>query len=138
MADIADVRRKYVLALKASAPVVAIVGDRSFGPENISSIEWPFNHVGLPSIVPEPDGCGGKSYRVIGTVHAFAKGPDESGVAALASAVEDTLDGLSGDLTISDGAHLQDTLWTGTLILRDTAQENGWHAVVNFEAKVSG
>lgn len=132
-----EVRQAVVAALKGNTATAAIVSTNVFGPATPSPPPWPFIRVDLPIVTPDYDGCSDASrYRF--NVHAFAKGADERAAGRLSAAVSAALDGLSGQLVLTPAAWLQDVRWTGTQLLSDTDEANGWHGVIACDARVAG
>lgn len=134
-------RQLLVTALREPASFTAIVLGTAqgnvFGPEVPAPAPWPFVRVELPLVFPAYDGCSDASrYRF--DISAFAAGDDERNAAAIAAAIATDIDQLVGVLVADPEATLQDTLWTGTQHLRDTARADGWHSVVSFEATAAG
>ena len=130
-----EVRELVVAAMSATAPASAvqlICADRIYGPSAPPTPQWPFVRTDLPVVTPDPNGCGPNSTRCTFNVHGFAKGDDERAGAALGKAIMETLDELAGQVVASPEAVVTDTVWTGTQVFRDTAEANGWHAVVSF------
>jgi hypothetical protein len=135
-----EVRQAVVTALNdAGSRTRAIMQEaRAYGPDEPDEKVWPFVRTDLPTIAPDfEQGCGDNS-TVSFRVHGFAMGPDERNVGALAAAISADLDGLTAQLVVAPEATLADTLWTGTQLMRDTAQQNGWHAAVSIRCEVAG
>lgn len=135
----ADVRRAVVTRLNAvGSRTVALAEGRAYGPAEPKDPVWPFVRVDLPVVTPAYDGCSDASEYAF-RVHGFAVGEDEANASALGAAIIADLDGLEIDLPgVVPAAHLQDTVWTATQYLRDTAKERGWHAAVTVNCSVAG
>lgn len=116
----------------------ALTGGRAYGPAEPDNPAWPFVRVDLPVVTPAYEGCGGDDSRYSFTVHGFAAGPDERAAGALAAAISADLDGYEVELVPAPTAYLQDTVWTGTQLLRDTARTDGFHALVRIDVRVAG
>lgn len=102
--------------------------------------EWPFIRYGFPiSDRFSADGWFGKSITV--TIHAFAKGPGQDGVARLKTAIINALDedmrherGLPL-VTLGVGAGgLLGLSFASDQTIRDTPDASAYHGVVEFEA----
>jgi hypothetical protein len=132
-----EVRRAIVSRLNDPASrTYAIAAGRAYGPAEPSDPQWPFVRVDLPIIVPDYDGCSDASLCTF-RVHGFAVDNDERAAAALGGAIAADLDGMELQLVADPEAYLQDSRWTGTQLLRDTAKEKGWHAAVTMDCKVA-
>jgi hypothetical protein len=128
-----EVRQAVVTRLRA-AP---LADGRAYGPAPRTNPVWPFIRLDLPTVTPVPGSCDdGSRYEF--NVHAFAKGDDERAASGLAAAIAASLDGFTVRLVDEPEAWLQDLVWTGTQVFRDTDEENGWHGVVRLRAEVSG
>lgn len=128
--------------MSATAPaptaVAALAEDRVYGPSVPDAPGWPFVRVDLPVVTPDSDGCGPNASRYTFNVHGFAKGDDERNAATLGAAISSVLDELSGIIVVDPEAAITDTVWTATQVFSDTAEANGWHAVVSVYCLVSG
>ena len=138
-----EAREFYVEALATAPAVMGIVktGDdaaRVYGPSEPDTPVWPFVRVDPPVVTPDSDGCGPNASRVTFRAHGFAKGDDERNAARLGAALSATLDELAGVIVADPEAAITDTVWTGTEVFRDTAEADGWHAVVSVYGRVSG
>lgn len=128
-------RQGIVTALKQSAPVAAIVGPRVYGPNPVANAVWPFVRVGFPIVTPfTPSGTDGCIDNL--AVHGFAKGDDEG----IASSLGAAICGALGDvvLTLPSSYPAYATMrWTGSQIVRDSAEASAWHAIVQFTATIA-
>lgn len=123
--DTLELRRAIVSRLKADNTVTALT-PRIYGRDVPANPVWPFVRYGVPDTRPfEASGYGGSDSAI--TVHAFAKGPDETGTATLAAAI---VESLSADtLPLADGITLVSLDWTRTQILEEG---DDFHAVIEF------
>lgn len=133
-----EARRAIVTALNANGSRTrALVDGRAYGPAEPTDPMWPFVRVDLPLVFPDFDGCSDATRNTF-RVHGFSTGDDESSASALGAAIAADLDGLEQALTVVPEAYLQDTVWTGTQLLRDTVKAKGWHAAVTIDCRVAG
>lgn len=135
--------REFVVAAMAATnpaptPVRDIAEGRIYGPSVPDEPVWPFVRTDLPVVTPDPDGCGPNATRYTFNIHGFAKGDDERNAALLGAAIAELVDELAGVIVDDPEAAITDTVWTGTQVFRDTAEANGWHAVVSVYCRVSG
>lgn len=130
------VRKAIISTLKADADLTALVPvARIYGVEPPANPTWPFTRYGFASQLPLRASCMDGA-TIVGSVHAFAKGPGEDAVSAIAAAIARALDGKVLTLSTPYPATAHIT-WTGSQILRDTDEAAAYHAVVNFEASVA-
>lgn len=131
-------RQAILAALEDSPAVTAIVpADRIHAVEVPAQPVWPFLRYGAAT--PSPfRSSGADGLRLMGTVHAFARGPGEDAVAALAAAVAAVLDGADarGLLLTLDGGEVAHLAWTGTQLRRDGDEAGAHHALIGFTAVV--
>lgn len=146
--DLTEQVREFVVeAISTAAPAASVAASveppllatSNYGPAVPENPPWPFTHADLPVVAPdyEPGGCSDNT-RYTFRVHGFAKGVDERNAARLGAALASVLDELSGVLDAVPEAVITDTVWTGTQVFRDTASNDGWHAVVSVYCLVSG
>lgn len=130
------VRKAVVSHVKDDAGVTEIIGERFYGPNPPPQPEWPFGRYGAAVVTPLRATCLDGA-RIAMTVHAFAKGEDESEVCELAAALVAALDGVSLPLDLPYPARLYSVRWTSTQTIRDSEEATGWHAIINLEGRVS-
>lgn len=123
------IRKATITKLLAAPAITAMVGQRVHGMRVLSGPEWPFIRYGAPSASPfEASGMGGSDIGI--TLHAFARGPDESNCAELAEAI---VDALSDDtLPLAEGLGLVSLDWTGIQIIPDGEESTDYHAIIRF------
>jgi hypothetical protein len=132
--------REFIVSSLAEAGSLtqAIAGSRVYGPSVPKEPVWPWVRMDLPTVGPDRTaGCGDNS-RYAFNLHGFAKGDDERNAAQLGAALAADVDELAGIIVVDPAAAVTDTVWTGTQVFRDTAEPNGWHAVVSCYCRVSG
>lgn len=126
-------RRAVVAALAADPAVAAIVEARVYGPAVPSNPKWPYVRCGLVIAAPwEATKLNGMQATF--AVSGFAKSADESAAAILGAAIQKALDGNDLDM---DGSHCVSLDWTQSQVVRDTAEADAYHAIVQFEATTS-
>lgn len=133
-------RRAIVATLKGAAAVTAIVPvARIYAEQPDAEPQWPFIRYGFPAVLPLRASCMDGSLIAV-AVHGFAHGPDTDAIAPLGAAIAAALDGPDGkglSLALSvDPAATALVQWAGSQILRDTAEANAYHVVVNLEVTV--
>ena len=130
------VRRAVVGHLKDDAGYNELAGNRFYGPNPPPMPTWPFGRYGTATVVPLRATCLDGA-RISFTLHAFAKGEDESAVDELAAAIVASLDGVSLPLEAPYPARLSNVRWTATTTIRDSDEATGWHAIISMEATVT-
>jgi hypothetical protein len=132
-ADHSDtVKEAIITLLKSDFPVKSIVGKRVYD-QPAANPTWPFIRLGLPSTTPyEASRLSGSEHRIL--IHAFAKGPNLTGVNALTAAIVAAMEDL--DLGAVPGPEDISTLevqWQGTQVLYETDSPVSYHAILNYE-----
>lgn len=127
------VRIAIVSYLKAR-PSLAGLGGRVLVVPDPNQI-WPFVRYGAVTSVPfRGQGFDGSS--LAGTIHAFARGETDDDCSALSALLSSELDGVTLPLIAPYPARLSDIRWTQTQVLRDIAERDGWHGIVQFVGTV--
>ena len=136
-------RRAVMTWLKAEPGVTAIVPAASIHPQAPRTVPtWPFIRLGAASAIPLEAGCvDGAVYQF--SLHGFAKDRLE-GEAAVetaedhASRIGAALARLGGRTLplVSDYPASARIRWTGGMVIQDGADPQGFHAIVDFEARV--
>jgi len=134
LADHSLAMRRAVVQHLLQGSVSGMVGGRIYGEEAPENSELPFIRYGLPVTTPYESSCGRGSQHSI-VVHVFAQGPYTDLVASIASAVVSSLDDSSLPV---DPLRLLGISWTGTRIIRDTAEMSSYHAIVSLTAQTIG
>lgn len=127
-----DIRRAIVTELKADAAIASQVGTRVYGDEVPAKIEWPFIRVGQIIAGPYDATCL-EGTEATFAVNTFAIG--DTATMTLNGFIEDHLDGAAP--SIGAGAHTVSLDWTNTQIVRDTAEADKFHGIVQFEIQTS-
>lgn len=129
------VRTAIVSHLQSDPALLALVdADSIYGPQVPALPAWPFVQYGAFSDLPlRASGLDGQT--LVGAIHAFAKGPGENAVEDIGSAIATSLDLLAIPLTAPYPGRLRIT-YTGGQTLRDDADTNSWHRVVNLRVTV--
>lgn len=140
-----DVRRAVLPALKAHAPLTALVKAAEIYPSTVPAAHgWPFIRWGTPIASPfRATGLDSSTIRV--TVHGFSKALLDGGGALvetaeaqcerIAAAIVAALDGRV--LASESGLNVNLT-WVGSSLAPDGSDADAWHAAVQFEAAVAG
>lgn len=126
------VKEAIIKLLKEDFPVKTIVGKRIYDQPSADPT-WPFIRLGLPSATPyEASRLSGSEHRI--SIHAFAKGPQQTKINALSKAIVAAMDDFSLDAV--PGLETISTLefqWRGTQVLYETDSPASFHAVIIFE-----
>lgn len=127
------IRKETIKRFRSDTALTALVpAQRIYGPQVAGLPEFPFVRVGEPVTLPlRASGMDGAVAAF--SAHAFALGPGEDAAAAIAAALARALDGRV--LPLPAGKAVM--VWTRTQILRDGAEADAWHAVVDFEARAA-
>lgn len=129
-------RRAVVAHLRSVSAVTDLVtATRIYGRRVPDNPTWPFIRYGVPDTRPyEATGQGGSDSAI--TVHAFARGPDESDCAELAAVI---VEALSADqLPLENDLGLVSLDWQRTQILEDGDESADYHAVIEFSVITTG
>ncbi|QEH79945.1 DUF3168 domain-containing protein [Sphingomonas sp. C8-2] len=133
---ILPVRGKLIAALKADAPLAAIVGARIYPAKVPADVAWPFMRLDGASSIPFR-GDGGSGGEVTGLIHNFVKASGtildpEAMCATINSHVVRIIEAmdavaLTGDTEIGVFARLSQ-------IVPDPAEADAFHGFVRYEA----
>jgi hypothetical protein len=134
-----DARRALLAAMKANAPLVALVpAARIYPPRVPTSPTWPYIRHGVGIATPIKGACvNGAS--VVAAISVFAKGGDEM-VGAIADAVVALFDGPDGNGLSTRtplGKHAV-TVVESVNIFQDGSEADNWRAVLNTRTTVTG
>lgn len=137
------VRRAILTALKADAPLVAIVPKAQIYPQAPPATPvWPFVKYGAPSGIPIKASCV-DGQEIIFALHGFAK-PRLNGSGQVVETAEDhaarigaaTAKALDGKALVLDSGHKARVRWTGSQLLQDGAESDAFHTIQNFRVRV--
>ena len=140
------VRRAAIVALKAAAPVAAIVAERVYPLQRPAKPEWPFVAYGSPIIAPYGASClDGQETTVAVHGYAMTTGegpatkPGEDIAHNLVAAIASALDGATIDLAAHGCPYPATAFLTHTQsqVLQDNAEGSAFHAVASFRITVS-
>jgi hypothetical protein len=128
------VRLALIAALKDLPELAAIAGDRVYPTKPPFEPVWPFVRYGVDSAKPFLASCLDGSIHDI-TIHAFHAARGDEGVRQMARIIAglDAVD-VSYTLAAPWPAILYSLRWQRSQIMTDPG---GWHAVVEFEGRVS-
>lgn len=123
---------EVVMHLASDASILQMVpAERVFGMSTPALVAWPFIRYGSPIVAPYEASCWPGS-RVRATLHAFAEtsqtesGDDVTG--RLASRIVESMKRFS-----PSGMGLVMCDWLGTRLIREDAEADRWHGVVEFD-----
>lgn len=136
------VRRAMLTALKADAPMIALVPAADIHPQAPTAIPtWPFVKMGAPAGIPLKAACVDGN-EITTSVHGFSKGrwsgnqlleDAEDHAARIGSAIADAL---GGKLLNLDGGGKAKVIWTGSQLLIDQDEAGAFHSIQNFRVRV--
>lgn len=127
-----DLRRALVTRLKADALIASQVGARVYGPDSPATPDWPFVRVGSIISGPYEASCLGGMDATF-AVNGFAI--TEQSTLVLNEFIRSALDAQAFD--VGDSAHIVSLDWTDSQIVRDTAEADKWHGIVQFQTVTS-
>lgn len=126
-------RRAVVAYLRADGALTALVAASSiYGEQPTAKPAWPFVRYDPVSVVPDR-AVGLDGSKILCNISAFAFGPGADAAAAIGAQVakleEAEIDTEAGDRL--------NVYWTGSQLLRDTAEADAWQSVQSFEIEVA-
>jgi hypothetical protein len=122
-----ELRKAVVGHLLADAALTALVpAARIYGEQAPATPAWPFIRYGLPITAGYEATCWDGSTGTV-TIHAFAEGPGMDKAARIAARIVASMAALApAALGITDNE------WIGTNIVRDSAEADKYHAIIQF------
>lgn len=127
-------RRALVTALRADAPIMAVVDDRAYGEKTPSQPTWPFVKAGVIIAAPFDATCL-SGMEATFNIYAFAIGKDGGAAYNLGLLVQQALDGAK--LTLEGNAHTVSLDWQGSELFSDPHEADGYFSAVGFRAVTS-
>lgn len=122
------VRQAWVAHLAAFAPLTELVSaSRIYGEQVPSEPKWPFIQLGTQVSTPwTAYGFTGSLHRL--TTHAFSRGPFTDNISRIASAVVASMNTFA-----IENVTMIDFQWIGTNVIRDGAEADGYHAIIDMD-----
>lgn len=122
-------RRAVIAWMRADAALTALVGATSiYGEQPTAKPDWPFVRYGAAIVLPDrASGLDGCSLAI--SISAFAHGPGADAAAAIGAQIAKIEE---AEINTEAGDRLN-IFWTGSQLLRDTAEADAWHSLQTFE-----
>jgi hypothetical protein len=136
-----ELRRAAMTRLAGASAVTSLVAASSIFPQTVpASPAYPHIRMGAPSIFPLKAACVDGTTGIF-SVHAFSRGIDTGGALSMtgedhAGNIGDAIAGaLDGQVLEMDSGTMLHVRWTGSQLMRDGAEADVYHAVVNFSLR---